>query len=228
MARDMNREAALGGSATKVASKDDAINLIMESAARSLPKTRRRYRANFLREAAGPQFLERPCVRGEQCVVRAKRTTFPAQSHTRSGGGKVANNGFTCREFLLPAQQAAVDAGGKLPETIRMCLPCNIYTTTKLVMTYALQPEGCEERIPFQLLQDHSIVIDEPGEYDKACCLPFTYANNRPTGVKAPFQSHNDGNYVSSWTTAHGKRLRCLIETDNSVFRLPLSNETPT
>jgi hypothetical protein len=248
MAREINRnaaeEAAAANSAAsdgpsakhrKIIDKDGAMSLIFEAAARRLPVTTRRYRADFLREPAGPEFLERQCVKGDLCVARVKRSVFPAQSHTQqatSAGGstKLVNNGFICREFLLPAQLAEAEATGKLPTTIRMCLLCNVYYTSQSVAQYAEQPEGCEERETFELLQDHCIKVGEAGEYTPESSLTLTYRkgkNKKPILLRHS-QAYNDGNWVYSHTERHGKRLKCVVETDGVVFRLPSSSATPT
>lgn len=143
-------------------------------------------------------------------------------------GARSATNGFICREFLLPAQWAEVKASGRLPETVHMCLPCNIYYTTENVMSYAGQKQGCQQRMPLMLLQDHCVLIDQAGEYTRESTLPHTLANGRPSGIVRPFQAWSDSNYAYGRTVRHGKQLACLLELDVSVFRLPSANAIPT
>ena len=234
MARDANRAAAESGKPlAERMNKDMALKLIFENAARQLPTIDRAYRAQFMSEPAGPEFLERPCVNGEMCVARVKRAVFPAQQlHIQpsgtGGSSKTVNSGFVCREFLLPDQLAEVKASHKLPETIRMCWPCNVYRTTRNVSQFAQQKQGCEERMPLKLLQDHCIIIDQMGENTRESTLQHTFANKLPTGIVRPFLAYSDSNWAYSHTVRHGKRLRCLVETDASVFRLPSVSATLT
>jgi hypothetical protein len=234
MAREANKQAAESGKiGGEKMTKELALKLILENSARSLPEIDRAYRQQFLREPAGAEFFERPCLWGEMCVARTKRTVFPMQQlHANlagtSGGSKAVNSGFICREFLLPAQLAEVRATNKLPETIRPCLACNIYYTTRHCMGFAQQKQGCEMRMPLTLLQDHCVITDQAGEYAKECTLQHLFGNRLPTGIVRPFQAWSDGNYAYSYTICHGKRLRCLVETDASVFRLPSARITVT
>lgn len=224
-AKEIVRESNRSGQRLKM---DDAFKIMLEGAARQVPVRSRGYTQQFLCEAAGPEYLERPCVKGELCVVRVKRAVFPSMPFSSSGGARSATNGFICREFLLPDQLREVNATGKLPETVRMCLPCNIYYTSENVMSYAAQKQGCQERMPLMLLQDHCVLTEQAGEYTKESTLPHALANGRPSGVVRPFQAWSDSNYAYGRTVRHGKELACLIETDASVFRLPSDRETRT
>jgi hypothetical protein len=239
MAREANRASSESGqNGGEKMTKDLALKLLFEKSARMLPEIDRAYRQQFLREPAGAEFFERPCLWGEACVARTKRTVFPMQqlhanlAGTAGGTGgsstKAVNSGFICREFLLPAQLAEVRATYKLPETIRPCLLCNIYYTTRQCMDFAKQEQGCEQRMPLTLLQDHCVIIDQAGEYAKECTLQHLFANRLPTGIVRPYQAYSDGNWAYSYTIAQGKRLRCLVETDASVFRLPSAKATVT
>jgi hypothetical protein len=232
MARDANRAAAEAGRTGERMNKESALKLIFEGAARKLPVISRAYRAPFMCEPAGPEFFERPCVNNESCVCFTKRATFPSQQlsfqTTSVGGGgssKAVNSGFVCREFLLPDQLAEVHATHKLPETMQMCWPCNVYRTTQNVAMFAQPKIGCEDRIPLKLLQDHCIIINQVGENTRESTLQHMFGNKLPAGIVRPFLAYSDSNFSYSFTIRHGKRLRCLVETDASVFRL-LSDST--
>ena len=222
-AKEIVRESNRTGHRLKM---DDAYKVMLEGVARQIPERTRGYTQEFLSEAAGPEFFERSCVKGDLCVCRVKRAVFPSMPFSGSGNSRSATTGFICREFLLPDQLREVKATGKLPETVRMCLPCNIYYTSENVMSYAVQKQGCQERMPLMLLQDHCVLTEQAGEYAKESTLPHTLANGRPSGVVRPFQAWSDANYAYGRTTRNGKELACLVETDASVFRLPSDRET--
>lgn len=227
LAREANRDLPAG--APRV-TKEMSREMMFESALRMLPIVEREYIAQFLCEPAGPEFLERPCLFGEDCVARVKRSVFPLQQlHTNTTGGagiKAVNSGFVCREFLLPSQLAEARDTNRLPDTIRMCLLCNIYRTSQNVMQFSQQKIGCEEREPIVILQDHQVITNQVGEYAKEAMLPYTFGNRRSTGIVRPFLAYSDGNYAYSHTVRHGKRLRCVVETDTPVFRLPSASAT--
>jgi hypothetical protein len=82
--------------------------------------------------------------------------------------------------------------------------------------------------MPLKLLQDHCIIIDQMGENTRESTLQHTFANKLPTGIVRPFLAYSDSNWAYSHTVRHGKRLRCLVETDASVFRLPSVSATLT
>lgn len=63
---------------------------------------------------------ERPCVNGERCLAR-----FVAQVRY----GPETDMAFTCKEFLLPQQQADFKAGKGLPARQGKCLMCCRYFT---------------------------------------------------------------------------------------------------
>jgi len=136
--------------------------------------------------------------------------------------------GFVCREFLKPSQEAKLLATGALPEIQQACLLCNRRATTHLYHQYTQQHGAGLPREPLDLLQDHCVAINERGEYDAAACLLTTFRERHFTGIVKPFVGYSAAHYRYSSTAECGQVLPCLVETTALDFRLASDSATRT
>jgi hypothetical protein len=136
--------------------------------------------------------------------------------------------GFVCREFLMPSQEAHLLATGKLPEVHQVCLLCNRYATTHLYHQYTQQRGPGEPRVPLDVIHNHSVIVDQPGEYDHTACLATTFRDRYFTGIVKPFVGWAAGHYRFATSIAHGQVLPCVVETGALDFRLASDSATRT
>lgn len=142
-----------------------------------LPLVSKAYEDGYLREArAGAG--ERPCVAGDQCecVLMAERAPRRAQ-------------GFVCREFLLPEDEARWRRTNKPPAQRGLCLPC----IRKQCMLWYYELVAADEDAK-TLIQTHRNMVDVPGEYSSAACL---YPHDRRFfGITDPIVEHQINRYA--------------------------------
>lgn len=144
------------------------------------------YYADFTREARGADYGERPCSSGKRCVCMLMALQWPDSLEE-----VLPEHAFVCREFLLPSQKQHYDRTRELPVARRLCLPCNLATTTCNVKLH--ERRGTT---PLEYLQDHCVAVDtESGGYDMRYCIAPA-SGTRWNGIVAPFLAFSAAHYV--------------------------------
>ena len=131
----------------------------------ALPRLDVNYCADFLREA-DVENRERPCANGLNCVCNMNVSGAPG-----GAGDYQTRRRFVCREFLLPDQLERwyASLGEEQPAVPRLCLPCNRLSTTARV----LKNLRTESEPIGDVVQDHTLVFNEPGGYADEYALPM-------------------------------------------------------
>lgn len=137
----------------------------------------RAYCAKFFREALGEKVGERPCRRARMCVFKLMAARYPD-----SASRAATDEGFVCREFLLPSQVETFAKSHDLPADRRMCLGCN-----RLFTNFYYHYYRSRDREPHFLLQDHTVLIDSPEEYASVHCIYPNPDQGKWTGIVRPF-----------------------------------------
>lgn len=136
----------------------------------------RAYCGDFLREPMGISYGERPCRRGGMCVFKLMAARYPDSAARDS-----TDEGFVCREFLLPSHVAEFAKSRNLPKQQRLCLGCN-----RLLTHFYYHYYRSRDREPKFLLQDHAIIVDSPGEYSSSDCIYPNPDEGKWTGIVRP------------------------------------------
>lgn len=170
------------------------------------------YCADFLREPKGAEYGERPCRRGQMCVFMLMAIRYPDSVSKVS-----TEEGFVCREFLLPSEKKALDDsnGVRFPTAVAgLCLGCNRFLTT---YWYFSKMSAGEE--PAELLQNHCNPIEREGEYAASRCLYPNPDESRWTGIARPIVrfAPNTFTYV---------RVNIVGERTGTAWRLKGARET--
>ena len=163
------------------------------------------YCADFLREPV-TTWGERPCRRGNRCILACMGTTFPDPAPKTS-------EAFVCREFLLPSESKKQKNDGGLPAEPRLCLGCDRLFTAWWVYSHMMNG-NC----PRELLQSHRVSVGRVGGYKIEYC--HSASGDRWTGIVAPFVKFCRNDYAFGPMTLEnvdpGKRrvvVKCAIET---------------
>jgi hypothetical protein len=136
--------------------------------------------------------------------------------------------GFVCREFLLPSQEATFQRTRELPRSIQLCLLCNRRETTMLYYQAMQQRGPGNPLMPVHTLQNHSVRIDEKGEYDKSACLKTEFDNHQFTGIVKPFIGFSASHYDYATVVEHGHTLSAIVEKSALDFRPASASATRT
>lgn len=137
-------------------------------------------------------------------------------------------NGFICREFLLPVQQAKFKRNGELPSMRGMCVICLRATVTEIYHRYTQQAGPGEPHMPLEILQNYAVYIDQAEEYPHSACLATTFHERQFTGIVKPYVEFSRNHYVYSSVTVHGQTLPRLVETAILSFRKASVSATRT
>lgn len=173
----------------------------------SLERVTQSYCARFLREARGMDYFERNCRRGRLCIVNIMGAIFPDSAHVNS-----SDDGFICREFLLPSQEEKC-ANGILPEQVQLCLVDN-----RLITYFHYIKNLKNNTTPKELLQNHCYKIDDIDGYAKEHCIfPMPGENKKKwTGIVDTFVKFSPNNYIYNvMDDPSGRKnvtLKCLVE----------------
>jgi hypothetical protein len=104
--------------------------------------------------------------------------------------------GFIGREFLLP-DQLEKSKSGELPEKVGLCLLC-----LRAQVSYAYHLSNKENYLPrtedgryYLPLNNHSVIVDKPGEYKSEICLGITNSNGS-SGIIGFFPEFRESDYV--------------------------------
>ena len=158
----------------------------------------RKYCEDFLRQPKGDNYGERQCRRGPTCVFVLMATRFPDSLENYT-----SEDGFVCREFLLPSQLEKWKAEKSLPQERRLCLGCNrLYTCFWVYLNLS------RGRAPDEILQDHAYEVGRDGEYDMDYCLnhSITQPGAKWTGIARPFVKFATDTYVFSRTELKNRK----------------------
>lgn len=178
----------------------------------------RAYCAKYFREPRGEEFGERECARGRDCVFVMMAVRYPDTAVEAT-----SEEGFICREFLLPSQELAWRTEGTLPDEKQLCLGCNRMLTTFYYYLYKARDEA-----PVELIQTHYNPVGD-GEYDPARCLHPNPDSGKWTGIARPFIEFapNTFVYVEYDITANttGRKWNLLgVKEEMTDFRLSPSS----
>lgn len=166
------------------------------------------YCSDFLREF-NKQAGERPCRNGETCIFVLMANKFPDNfKKTQS------DEGFVCREFLLPSELETWKKENKLPPIPKLCLGCNRLYTTKWHYRCLKQKIDSNE-----LIQDHYNESGKEGEYATSACIYPNVDPDQPPRVIRPIIEFKPEFYIYSKITLRGItsgrniKLRCVKES---------------
>ena len=150
----------------------------------------RKYCEDFLRQPKGDNYGERQCRKGPMCVFVLMATRFPDSLENYT-----SEDGFVCREFLLPTQLEKWKTEKILPQERRLCLGCN-----RLYTCYWYYINVRRGKEPDEILQDHAYEVGKDGEYNMDYCLNYT--NTQPgarwTGIARPFVKFSADTFIYS------------------------------
>jgi hypothetical protein len=216
--------------------------------AKHIETVNRAYLAKYMREPLGEQYGERPCASSFNCVCMTMSSSFPMVG-TNIGGfvaRDVAGNGstiigemidadmnakdsaaqqsrsrlgFVCREFLLPSQEAYFRKNHKLPKQHQLCILCNRRETTFQYMQVMGQRGPGEPLMPTHVFQDHAVIVDQEGEYDKSACLKTQFDKHQFTGIVLPFVGFSASHYSYATVVEHSQTLAAVVEKAALDFR---------
>jgi hypothetical protein len=154
------------------------------------------YCADYLRESR-PDFYERDCCFGRQCVFMHLGLTYP-DSVGDLNDSSSSSNAFIGREFLLPSQQKRMEDLKELPSVRRPCLGCNRIRTT-----YMVRRNEIARAFPHVVFQDHTYLVathfsqSDRSTYNISNCL-VPAKEGGWNGIVSPFVEFNGNNYVYS------------------------------
>ncbi len=176
-----------------------------------IEKCTRAYCEDFLREPKDKEgkYGERFCKRGEYCICYLMATRYPDPIENVK-----PQDGFICREFLLPSELENWKKSKFLPEQEQLCLVCNRLFTTFWYYLYRWKNEE-----PVEIIQNHFYLIDEDGEYDLSCCIYPNPTDDTWTGIVRPFIKFRKNSYVYTKCDLKGEKtqkiltLKCVKET---------------
>lgn len=151
--------------------------------------------------------------------------TEPTQALPSSVGRH--NQGFIGREFLKPSQMATLLESNKLPAVQQLCLLCNRYATTFLYYDYMRKSTLSSASTRLEILHDHTVLIDQEGEYDHSACLLTTTPNRPHTGIVGPFIGWSASHYRFSKTRVGNAILPCVVECAALDFQPASVSATP-
>lgn len=166
------------------------------------------YCQDFLREAKSN--AERHCRRRKKCIFMLLATRYPDSIEDTK-----TEDGFVCREFLLPDQLEAykIDPTA-LPNEEQLCLGCNRLMTTFWYYNYLSKNEE-----PAELLQDHYNPIGQEGGYPSEYFIYPNPTESKFTGISRPIIKFSKNTYVYAKikfvNDISGKELtlKCVKET---------------
>lgn len=169
------------------------------------------YCTDFLREPIGleERYGERPCRAGQDCIFVALSTRYPDSTEDAR-----PEDGFVCREFLLPSQLERWKREKILPDQEQLCLGCNRMLTTYWYYLYRYKGEE-----PVEILQDHCNTVDQEGEYDMTYCIYPNPTEDKWSGLSRPVVKFSKETYVYCKMKLVGEKskrefvLKCVRET---------------
>lgn len=165
-----------------------------------LPECSVEYLQDFLREAAQPH--ERSCVYGNQCISKVMALNFP---DTLQDGS--SDEGFVCREFLLPDQVAHWQLKQRYEhEQPQPCLLDNLALITYGHFYYL------QKKLPAkEILQNFRVPMGYPGGYPADICLYPTPGQKLFTGIVRPIRRFDLLGYRPGTVAVPGcaHRVRC-------------------
>lgn len=141
----------------------------------------------------------------------------PIASHVSLTGRH--QNGFIAMEFLLPHEEEVKKTRFQLPAFTKTCILCNRFATSDMHFRGTQQRGPCEPYIAQDILQDHCVIVDQVGEYDRAACLTTRLAGRYFTGIVRPFVQFSFSHYRFSQCTVDGRQHNCIVETAALDFR---------
>ena len=159
------------------------------------------YCAKFQREPENN--FERQCRNGKKCVYKILASRSPIGI-----GDDGPEDGFVCKEFLLPSQFEVFEKTKQLPIENRLCLGCNRFTTYNHYLYYQ------QKRVqPTEILQDHQNPIDINEGYCSSACIYPNPDNRQFTGIVRPIVKFNKNNIIFANFKCQGsKKTKCIIE----------------
>ena len=126
-----------------------------------------------------------------------------------------SDEGFVCREFLLPSElETCKREEGKLPSMRKMCLGCNRYFTTR--WHYACLRDKVNSST---LVQDHYNEIDVDDGYVKSVCIYPNIDPDQPPRIIRPIIEFKREFYIYSKMVMRGNTsgktvsLKCAKES---------------
>ena len=159
------------------------------------------YCAKFLREPENS--FERPCRNEKRCIYKILASRSPVGIED-----DCPEDGFVCKEFLLPSQLEIFEKTKRLPTERRLCLGCNRFSTYHWYLYY--QQKRTQ---PIEILQDHQNPIDQNEGYCSSACIYMNPDIKQFTGIVRPIVKFNKNNIIFASSKFQGsKKKKCVIE----------------
>jgi hypothetical protein len=136
--------------------------------------------------------------------------------------------GFVCRELLLPSDEARLHSTRKLPKNQQLCVLCNRRETTYLYTQLMAQRGPGDPLMPTHVFQNHAVIIDQKGEYDKSACLKTEFDNHQFAGIVKPFVGFSASHYAYATVVEHSRVLQAVVEKAALDFRPASASATRT
>lgn len=166
------------------------------------------YCANFLREF-NARAGERPCRHGNKCIYMLLANKYPDNFNSAQ-----SDEGFICREFLLPSELETWKKEEKLPVMKKLCLGCNRLLTT--TWHYECLKDKVDSS---RLIQDHYNITGEDGGYSTSACIYPNVDPDHPPRIIRPIIEFKPEFYIYGKVIMGGEvskrrvKLRCVRES---------------